>query len=127
MAIDSALPNPTKRIRISMPTNQVKEAVKKLQDFTKQAKLVALNDTTGFYRFDCKGQEAFSTGMLLELCVMEISDNITEVEMECRRVYGWIDRPIEYAESITFMGGCITLLGKVLTNEAQPIAQAAAK
>jgi len=115
-----ALINPTKQAKTKFNIEDVKKAVKELPNFTESAKIVYESDTMGFYKFEVT-RKGFNLGMFLDISLQEESSTHTLIILECRRRFGWIDVPTEYAECIEYMIGCIGLLGKALTGEAKKI------
>lgn len=115
--IDSVVPNPKKEVRVNAPAAKVKEVINSLPDFVKPTKINIANDLMGFYQFEAPTSGLFSLGMLLELCVHEVSDNQTLIQFEGRRKVGWINSTHEIGETNNFILGCISLIGKGLKGE----------
>jgi hypothetical protein len=113
------VPNPKKEVRIKFPIALIRTAIKSLPKFATTATLVISNDTMNYYQFTAKGEGFFSTGLILEISLHEVTNEITEIRFEGRRAIGWIDRTTEITATYNYINGCISLIGKVLTGEVE--------
>ncbi len=117
--MDVVVPNPKKELRIRFQIDEIRTAIKSLPKFAATATLVISNDTMNYYQFTAKGEGLFSTGLILEISLHEITNEITEIRFEGRRAIGWIDRITEVNATYNYINGCISLIGKVLTQEVK--------
>ena len=111
--------NPKKEVTIKFPIAEVRKAIKSLPEFATTATLVISNDTMNYYQFTAKGEGLFSTGLILEISLHEVSNENTEIRFEGRRAFGWIDNTSEITATYNYINGCINLTGKVLTGEVK--------
>lgn len=114
-----ALQNPSKTVTCNYSIAKVKAGVLSLPTHAKSATIIIESDSMNFYRFNATGKGLWSAGMYVEFALTPLGDNLTQIHIECRRQLGWIDNALELTESVNYMLGCITLLGKVLSGEKQ--------
>ena len=82
----SYLQNPKKEASCNYPIAKVKEVIKTLQDYTKNATLIFDSDVMGTYKFECKGQNLLSLGMILDVTLHETDSTHTLIQLECRYI-----------------------------------------
>lgn len=115
--MSNVLPNPKKEVTTNNSISKVAEIIKLLPKHVSSAKLIHENPTMGFYQFEATGNGLFSTGMYIEISLHEITENKTRLVLEGRRKIGWIDVSTEYSETINYMNGTISMIGKGLRGE----------
>jgi hypothetical protein len=109
--------NPQKTVTANYPIKKVMEAIESLPQHAPSAELLWKSEPMNCFRFIAKGKGLWSAGMYVEIVLSPLGENLTQVNIECRRQLGWIDNATELTESVNYMLGCITLIGKVLSGE----------
>jgi hypothetical protein len=108
-----AIPNPTKKITVDFPFEQVKTGVKKIPALLKNYKMSKDNETFNFYTLEA--YEFLSFGIYADFSLNQISDSKTEINLEIRRKIGSFNQSHEITLANKHIDQLITGLSKTIT------------
>lgn len=108
-----SLPNPTKKVTVNFPIDQVKQAIKDYPYLQTKYKITEAHDAMGFYILDA--MEFISLGVFIDINLAEISPDKTEISIEIRRKVGTFNQPYEVSKAGTHINTLLTGLGELLS------------
>jgi len=109
-----AIPNPTRKVTLSYPIDQVKQAVKDIPLKHTRYLQQEGNDAIGMYTFSAL--EFLSLGVFVDINLSEVSETKTELALEIRRAIGSFDEQYEVSKAGRHINRILTAVGDFLEN-----------
>jgi hypothetical protein len=106
------IPNPKKSLTVQFPFDDVKEGVKYIGDIHSKYVLTSKNDVLNIYTFSAL--ETLSLGVYIDIAIVKLSDNTTQVDIEVRRKMGAFDQGYEVTKANTHLQNVVNILSSFL-------------
>lgn len=116
-----AIPNPTKKVVIDFPINQVKDGVLNISKVYQKYRINKQNPM--FNQYTLEASEFLSLGVFIDINLNQISENKTEVIIEVRRKMGAFDTWVEVQNANEHIQKMIEGLSITLTSPVGEIQQ----
>jgi hypothetical protein len=110
------IPNPTKKVTIDFPLDQVKEGVKRIPSLLKKYKMFKTNEAFNVYTLEAS--EFLSVGVYIDINLTPVADTRTEFNVEVKRKLGSFDHWVEVQNANEHIDKLITGLSKTMTSSS---------
>jgi hypothetical protein len=114
-----AIPNPTKKITIDFPLEQVKTGVKRIPSLLKKYKMFKTNEAFNVYTLEAS--EFLSMGVYIDINLTPVADTRTEFNVEVKRKLGSFDQWVEVQNANEHIDKLIDGLSKTMTASPEEI------
>jgi hypothetical protein len=113
------IPNPTKKVTIDFPLDQVKEGVKRIPSLLKKYKMFKTNEAFNVYTLEAS--EFLSVGVYIDINLTSVADTRTEFNVEVKRKLGSFDHWVEVQNANEHIDKLITGLSKTMTSSSEEL------
>ena len=113
------IPNPTKKVTIDFPLDQVKEGVKRIPSLLKKYKMFKTNEAFNVYTLEAS--EFLSMGVYIDINLTPVADTRTEFNVEVKRKLGSFDHWVEVQNANEHIDKLITGLSKTMTSSSEEL------
>ena len=107
------IPNPTKKVTIDFPLDQVKEGVKRIPSLLKKYKMFKTNEAFNVYTLEAS--EFLSMGVYIDINLTPVANTRTEFNVEVKRKLGSFDHWVEVQNANEHIDKLIDGLSKTMT------------
>jgi hypothetical protein len=114
-----AIPNPTKKITIDFPLEQVKTGVKRIPSLLKKYKMFKTNEAFNVYTLEAS--EFLSMGVYIDINLTSVADTRTEFNVEVKRKLGSFDQWVEVQNANEHIDKLINGLSKTMTASSEEL------
>ena len=106
------IPNPTKKVTVNFPIDVVKKAVKNFPLCNSKYNFFEEHEVMNTYIFEAL--EFLSLGVYIDVCLNEISETKTEINIEVRRKLGAFDEWYEVSKAGRHINSLLTNISNLL-------------
>jgi hypothetical protein len=108
------VPNPTKKITIDFPIEQVKKALGRIPVVSDE-KYSITNINVAFNQYTLETLEFLSAGVFIDFNLLSLSDTRTEISIEVRRKIGSFDQSYEITNANNHINDLVNFLSNAVT------------